>query len=238
MLIIRNIDRILILGVLIAWSWAGFLWYECNSLASSIRNTEKDCKSVHEYDGHFDLQRSSAERIRKLQEKLHASEKQAQAKKDEWLKRKAASLHIHRWDEMPSRYITLDEARQLAPEMYEDILNSLNKKKEKYTMRLAERDAFLKAIKDEWLTEAERRQWQTYLANLEILDNDDINCVLNRDERNKLVSQTEPYEHIQEILEKCCRRIVGSNELHSEDVDEIRRVFKVPMYEFVLPMKP
>ena len=244
---IKVIKILLYCVVVFVYLWAGWLGYECHRLKSILKNDDSVSGEL-KYTAQTQEgkqsggQGGSAEKIRELKEKLRNSENAARQATDDWLQRQAVSFHIHRWDDdIPTQDVSLEEVKTLAPEQYEDILKLANEIGEENVRHKAARQAFVEAIKAEWLTGEEHRQLQMYVRILDIFDNDDVNGgELSREERKKLKDQAVSYWQVQEIVKKCCRRMVGDDgeDRHwEEEVDRIRSFCMAPTYEFVLPAK-
>jgi hypothetical protein len=147
-------------------------------------------------------------------------------------------------ENIPTKDVTLEELKDLAPEHYNRILKLANARDEKCAQRKQERQTFVEAIKEEWLTAEEHQQLRSYLQLLDTFEDDDLNDRgLGMEERKRLKEQAPSYWRIQDIVKKCCRRMAGGDEGGDgcreveieKEIEEIRSVLKAPYYEFILP---
>ena len=79
---------------------------------------------------------------------------------------------------------------------------------------------------------------RTYFQLIDAFEDDNLNKgKLDVDERKRLKENAPSYWRIQEIVKKCCHRMVGDdegNDMHlDENADEIRNVFKAPNYKLI-----
>ena len=240
-----NLKKVLWCLVFLIWLWAGWLGYECHRLQSTLNNVDAmDSKSGHSAQANSETHDGpgggSAAKIRELQEKLRDSESAARQATDDWLRCHAANTHVHWMENIPTQEITLEELKELAPEHYNKILKLANERNERIGQRKSERQTFVESIQEEWLTAEEHQQLRSYLQLLDTFEDDDLNDRgLGMEERKRLKEQAPSYWRIQDIVKKCCRRMVGGderNDMHlEENADEIRTVFKAPNYKFILP---
>ena len=242
---IKVIKILLYCVVVFVYLWAGWLGYECHRLKSILKNDDSVSGEL-KYTAQTQEgkqsggQGGSTEKIRELKEKLRNSENAARQATDDWLKCHAANTYVHWMENIPTEEVTLEELKELAPEHYNKILKLANERNERIGQRKSERQTFVESIQEEWLTAEEHQQLRSYLQLLDTFEDDDLN---NRgmvmEERKRLKEQAPSYWRIQDIVKKCCRRMVGGderNDMHlEENADEIRTVFKAPNYKFILP---
>ena len=242
---IKVVKKIIYCVVVFVWLWAGWLGYECRRLKSSLEKGDGvDGRTEHlgkkQDETLTEGRGGSAEKIREFEEKLRDSENAARQATDEWLRCHAANTHVHWMENIPTQDVTLEELKELAPAHYNKILKLANERNEKIGQRKSERRTFVEAIKEEWLTAEEHQQLRSYLQLLDTFEDDDLDDRgLVMEERKRLKEQAPSYWRIQDIVKKCCRRMVGGderNDMHlEENADEIRTVFKAPNYKFILP---
>ena len=242
---IKVIKILLYCVVVFVYLWAGWLGYECHRLKSILKNDDSVSGEL-KYTAQTQEgkqsggQGGSTEKIRELKEKLRNSENAARQATDDWLKCHAANTHVHWMENIPTQEITLEELKELAPEHYNKILKLANERNERIGQRKSERQTFVESIQEEWLTAEEHQQLRSYLQLLDTFEDDDLNDRgMVMEERKRLKEQAPSYWRIQDIVKKCCRRMVGGderNDMHlEENADEIRTVFKAPNYKFILP---
>ena len=242
---IKVIKILLYCVVVFVYLWAGWLGYECHRLKSILKNDDSVSGEL-KYTAQTQEgkqsggQGGSAEKIRELKEKLRNSENAARQATDDWLRCHAANVHVHWMENIPTQEITLEELKELAPEHYNKILKLANERNERIGQRKSERQTFVESIQEEWLTAEEHQQLRSYLQLLDTFEDDDLNDRgMVMEERKRLKEQAPSYWRIQDIVKKCCRRMVGGderNDMHlEENADEIRTVFKAPNYKFILP---
>ena len=242
---IKVIKILLYCVVVFVYLWAGWLGYECHRLKSILKNDDSVSGEL-KYTAQTQEgkqsggQGGSTEKIRELKEKLRNSENAARQATDDWLRCHAANVHVHWMENIPTQEITLEELKELAPEHYNKILKLANERNERIGQRKSERQTFVESIQEEWLTAEEHQQLRSYLQLLDTFEDDDLNDRgLGMEERKRLKEQAPSYWRIQDIVKKCCRRMVGGderNDMHlEENADEIRTVFKAPNYKFILP---
>ena len=240
-----NPKKVLWCLVILIWLWGGWLGYEYRLLQSTLNNVDAmDSKSGHSAQANSETHSAtgggSAAKIRELKARLRDSENAARQATDDWLRCHAANTHVHWMENIPTKDVTLEELKELAPEHYNKILKLANERNEKIGNRKSERRTFVEAIKEEWLTAEEHQQLRSYLQLLDTFEDDDLNDRgLGMEERKRLKEQAPSYWRIQDIVKKCCRRMAGGdegNDMHlEENADEIRNVFKAPNYKFILP---
>ena len=240
-----NPKKVLWCLVILIWLWGGWLGYEYRLLQSTLNNVDAmDSKSGHSAQANSETHSAtgggSAAKIRELKEKLRNSENAARQATDDWLKCHAANTHVHWMENIPTEEVTLEELKELAPEHYNKILKLANERNERIGQRKSERQTFVESIQEEWLTAEEHQQLRSYLQLLDTFEDDDLNDRgMVMEERKRLKEQAPSYWRIQDIVKKCCRRMVGGderNDMHlEENADEIRTVFKAPNYKFILP---
>lgn len=242
---IKVIKILLYCVVVFVYLWAGWLGYECHRLKSILKNDDSVSGEL-KYTAQTQEgkqsggQGGSTEKIRELKEKLRNSENAARQATDDWLKCHAANTHVHWMENIPTEEVTLEELKELAPEHYNKILKLANERNERIGQRKSERQTFVESIQEEWLTAEEHQQLRSYLQLLDTFEDDDLNDRgMVMEERKRLKEQAPSYWRIQDIVKKCCRRMVGGderNDMHlEENADEIRTVFKAPNYKFILP---
>ncbi len=242
---IKVIKILLYCVVVFVYLWAGWLGYECHRLKSILKNDDSVSGEL-KYTAQTQEgkqsggQGGSTEKIRELKEKLRNSENAARQATDDWLRGHAANVHVHWMENIPTQDVTLEELKELAPEHYNKILKLANERNERIGQRKLERQTFVESIQEEWLTAEEHQQLRSYLQLLDTFEDDDLNDRgMVMEERKRLKEQAPSYWRIQDIVKKCCRRMVGGderNDMHlEENADEIRTVFKAPNYKFILP---
>ena len=242
---IKVIKILLYCVVVFVYLWAGWLGYECHRLKSILKNDDSVSGEL-KYTAQTQEgkqsggQGGSTEKIRELKEKLRDSEIAARQATDDWLKCHAANTHVHWMENIPTEEVTLEELKELAPEHYNKILKLANERNERIGQRKSERQTFVESIQEEWLTAEEHQQLRSYLQLLDTFEDDDLDDRgMVMEERKRLKEQAPSYWRIQDIVKKCCRRMVGGderNDMHlEENADEIRTVFKAPNYKFILP---
>ena len=242
---IKVIKILLYCVVVFVYLWAGWLGYECHRLKSILKNDDSVSGEL-KYTAQTQEgkqsggQGGSTEKIRELKEKLRNSENAARQATDDWLRCHAANTHVHWMENIPIQDVTLEELKELAPEHYNKILKLANERNERIGQRKSERQTFVESIQEEWLTAEEHQQLRSYLQLLDTFEDDDLNDRgMVMEERKRLKEQAPSYWRIQDIVKKCCRRMVGGderNDMHlEENADEIRTVFKAPNYKFILP---
>ena len=242
---IKVIKILLYCVVVFVYLWAGWLGYECHRLKSILKNDDSVSGEL-KYTAQTQEgkqsggQGGSTEKIRELKEKLRNSENAARQATDDWLRGHAANVHVHWMENIPTEEVTLEELKELAPEHYNKILKLANERNERIGQRKSERQTFVESIQEEWLTAEEHQQLRSYLQLLDTFEDDDLNDRgMVMEERKRLKEQAPSYWRIQDIVKKCCRRMVGGderNDMHlEENADEIRTVFKAPNYKFILP---
>ena len=242
---IKVIKILLYCVVVFVYLWAGWLGYECHRLKSILKNDDSVSGEL-KYTAQTQEgkqsggQGGSTEKIRELKEKLRNSENAARQATDDWLRGHAANTHVHWMENIPTQEITLEELKELAPEHYNKILKLANERNERIGQRKSERQTFVESIQEEWLTAEEHQQLRSYLQLLDTFEDDDLDDRgMVMEERKRLKEQAPSYWRIQDIVKKCCRRMVGGderNDMHlEENADEIRTVFKAPNYKFILP---
>lgn len=240
-----NPKKVLWCLVILIWLWGGWLGYEYRLLQSTLNNVDAmDSKSGHSAQANSETHSAtgggSAAKIRELKARLRDSENAARQATDDWLRCHAANTHVHWMENIPTKDVTLEELKDLAPEHYNKILKLANERNEKCAQRKQERQTFVESIREEWLTPEEHQELRTYCQLLDAFDDDDLNVKeLGIEERKRLKEQAPSYWRIQDIVKKCCRRMAGGdegNDMHlEENADEIRNVFKAPNYKFILP---
>ena len=240
-----NPKKVLWCLVILIWLLGGWLGYEYRLLQSTLNNVDAmDSKSGHSAQANSETHSAtgggSAAKIRELKARLRDSENAARQATDDWLRCHAANTHVHWMENIPTKDVTLEELKDLAPEHYNRILKLANARDEKCAQRKQERQTFVESIQEEWLTAEEHQQLRSYLQLLDTFEDDDLNDRgMVMEERKRLKEQAPSYWRIQDIVKKCCRRMVGGderNDMHlEENADEIRTVFKAPNYKFILP---
>ena len=240
-----NPKKVLWCLVILIWLWGGWLGYEYRLLQSTLNNVDAmDSKSGHSAQANSETHSAtgggSAAKIRELKARLRDSENAARQATDDWLRCHAANTHVHWMENIPTEEVTLEELKELAPEHYNKILKLANERNERIGQRKSERQTFVESIQEEWLTAEEHQQLRSYLQLLDTFEDDDLNDRgMVMEERKRLKEQAPSYWRIQDIVKKCCRRMVGGderNDMHlEENADEIRTVFKAPNYKFILP---
>ena len=245
-----NPKKVLWCLVILIWLWGGWLGYEYRLLQSTLNNVDAmDSKSGHSAQANSETHSAtgggSAAKIRELKARLRDSENAARQATDDWLRCHAANTHVHWMENIPTKDVTLEELKDLAPEHYNRILKLANARDEKCAQRKQERQTFVESIREEWLTPEEHQELRTYFQLLDAFDDDDDPNVkeLGMEERKRLKEQAPSYWRIQDIVKKCCRRMAGGDdggdgrreEEIEKEIEEIRSALKAPYYNFILP---